>query len=276
MRPARAQAPRMAPSDLGGAADSIVNRLLTAALVCSTVITAGPREAEEKRIGRAAASFVQRRDGCRGRRDRLLDRRRLAADRRARGPAALVPILFVPSMNWGDEVFQTVEPAHRLVYGYGLMTWEFQLGMRSWLLPGTIAGLIELGRMVGDGPEYYLAAIAIGLGILAAAPVVCGFPVVPALVWPGRRLCRRRGDRGGSGAGLFRGAGAQRSRRRAPAGHRALSGRARLSGSTTAAGCSRPAWCSAWCRCCGCSSRRRPRWSRSGRGCAIGADGCPR
>jgi GPI mannosyltransferase 3 len=87
----------------------------------------------------------------------------------------LVPILFVPSMNWGDEVFQTVEPAHRLVYGYGLMTWEFQLGMRSWLLPGAIAGLIELGRMVGNGPEYYLAAIAIGLGMLAAAPVVCGF-----------------------------------------------------------------------------------------------------
>lgn len=87
----------------------------------------------------------------------------------------LVPILFVPSMNWGDEVFQTVEPAHRVVYGYGLMTWEFQLGMRSWLLPGTIAGLIELARMLGEGPQYYLAAVAIGLGILAAAPVVCAF-----------------------------------------------------------------------------------------------------
>jgi GPI mannosyltransferase 3 len=87
----------------------------------------------------------------------------------------LVPILFVPSMNWGDEVFQTVEPAHRVVYGYGLMTWEFQLGMRSWLLPGAIVGLIEVGRLVGEGPEYYLAAIAVGLGILAAAPVVCAF-----------------------------------------------------------------------------------------------------
>jgi GPI mannosyltransferase 3 len=87
----------------------------------------------------------------------------------------LQPILFVPSMNWGDEVFQTVEPAHRLIFGYGLMTWEFQLGMRSWLLPGAIAGLMELGRWIGDGPEYYLAVIAIGLGIVAAAPVVCGF-----------------------------------------------------------------------------------------------------
>lgn len=87
----------------------------------------------------------------------------------------LQPILFVPSMNWGDEVFQTIEPAHRLVFGYGLMTWEFQLGIRSWLLPGAIVGLMELGRLLGDGPEYYLSAIAVGLGIVAAAPVVCAF-----------------------------------------------------------------------------------------------------
>jgi phosphatidylinositol glycan class B len=87
----------------------------------------------------------------------------------------LVPILFVPSMNWGDEVFQTVEPAHRLVYGYGLMTWEFQLGMRSWLLPGAIAGLIELARLIGEGPQYYLATIAAVFGLVAAVPVLCAF-----------------------------------------------------------------------------------------------------
>lgn len=93
----------------------------------------------------------------------------------------LVPILVVPSLNWRDEVFQTVEPAHRLVYGYGLMAWEFQVGMRSWLLPGAIAGLIEISRTIGEGPEYYLAGIAIGLGLLAGAPVICGY------LW-----CRRR------------------------------------------------------------------------------------
>ena len=62
----------------------------------------------------------------------------------------LVPTVFVPSINWGDEIFQTVEPAHRLVFGYGLVPWEFQLGMRSWLLPGVIAGLtgyINTGRL---------------------------------------------------------------------------------------------------------------------------------
>ena len=55
----------------------------------------------------------------------------------------LIPIIFVPSMVWADEIFQTSEQAHRLVYGSGLVPWEFQLGMRSWLLPGVIAALME-------------------------------------------------------------------------------------------------------------------------------------
>lgn len=87
----------------------------------------------------------------------------------------LVPVVFAPSLNWGDEVFQTIEPAHRLVYGYGLVTWEFQLGLRSWLFPAALAGLIEVARVLGDGPEYYLTTIAVALGLLATAPVVCVF-----------------------------------------------------------------------------------------------------
>lgn len=87
----------------------------------------------------------------------------------------LVPTVLAPSMNWGDEIFQTTEQAHRLVYGYGLVPWEFQVGMRSWLLPGAIAGLIEIARLFGGGPAYYLPAIGVGLGLLAAAPVVCCF-----------------------------------------------------------------------------------------------------
>src|ERR1700724_856600 len=71
----------------------------------------------------------------------------------------LVPSVFVPSLNWGDEIFQATEQAHRLVYGYGLVPWEFQLGMRSWLLPGTVAALIELVWPIGDGPAYYQPAI---------------------------------------------------------------------------------------------------------------------
>ena len=93
----------------------------------------------------------------------------------AAGALRLVPVVFVPSLDWGDEVFQTVEPAHRLVYGYGLVPWEFQLGMRSWLLPGAIAGLMELAGAIGNGPGIYLPLIATALGLLGCAPVVCVF-----------------------------------------------------------------------------------------------------
>src|SRR5229473_5372112 len=85
----------------------------------------------------------------------------------------LVSTVFVPSINWGDEIFQTVEPAHRLVFGYGLVPWEFELGMRSWLLPGIVAGLIEIIRPIGDAPLYYQTAVATAFALLASAPVLC-------------------------------------------------------------------------------------------------------
>ena len=87
----------------------------------------------------------------------------------------LASIVFVPSLNWADEIFQATEQAHRLVYGTGLVPWEFQLGARSWLLPGFIAGLMELAGMAGDGPDYYLPIIAAAFAAISAAPVVCCF-----------------------------------------------------------------------------------------------------
>jgi len=87
----------------------------------------------------------------------------------------LIPLVFVPSMPYPDEIFQTSEQAHRLVYGSGLIPWEFQLGVRSWLLPGIIAGLMEVSRLAGNGPDYYIPLIAIGFAALASLPVVCCF-----------------------------------------------------------------------------------------------------
>jgi GPI mannosyltransferase 3 len=87
----------------------------------------------------------------------------------------LVPVLLYPSLNFPDEVFQTAEPAHRLVFGSGLVTWEFAYGVRSWLLPGAIAGLMEASRLLGDGPEFYLPLIAAAFAALSVAPIICGF-----------------------------------------------------------------------------------------------------
>src|SRR3546814_19543031 len=45
------------------------------------------------------------------------------------------------SMHHPDEVIQYLEQAHRLVFGYGVITWEYRYGMRQWLLP-----LLQIGR----------------------------------------------------------------------------------------------------------------------------------
>ncbi len=47
--------------------------------------------------------------------------------------------------------------------------------MRSWLLPGIIAALMEISRIAGDGPDYYIPLIAGTFAALAATPVVCCF-----------------------------------------------------------------------------------------------------
>jgi hypothetical protein len=78
----------------------------------------------------------------------------------------LEPILIEPSAVWPDEIFQTTEPAHRLVYGSGLVALEFQLGVRSWLLPGIVAARMELSRLVGNGR---LLAMLAGSGAFMTA-----------------------------------------------------------------------------------------------------------
>ena len=87
----------------------------------------------------------------------------------------LVPTWFLPSIEHADEIFQATEQAHRLVYGSGLVPWEFRLGARSWLLPGVIAGLMQCARLLGDGPDYYLPVIYLAFAALGAVPVVCSF-----------------------------------------------------------------------------------------------------
>jgi len=61
---------------------------------------------------------------------------------------------------WPDEIHQSLEPAHRLVFGYGLIAWEFSEGARNWAFPGLIAGLMgATARLGGDSPHVYLPVI---------------------------------------------------------------------------------------------------------------------
>jgi GPI mannosyltransferase 3 len=58
-----------------------------------------------------------------------------------------------------DETFQYLEQAHRLAFGYGVVPWEFHDGIRSWLFPGVLAGLMRLVAGFDSSPQAYLFVI---------------------------------------------------------------------------------------------------------------------
>ncbi len=71
-----------------------------------------------------------------------------------------------------DEVFQYLEQAHRLVYGYGFVPWEYRFARRNWLLPGTLAGLLEALRLLGlDRPATYIPALKALFALLSVSLV---------------------------------------------------------------------------------------------------------
>ncbi len=83
--------------------------------------------------------------------------------------------LYFKNLGHTDEIFQYTEPGHRAVFGYGIVTWEFRDGGRSWLLPGLVAGIIEAASVISDDPSVYLGAIGIVMSILSLSIVVVAF-----------------------------------------------------------------------------------------------------
>jgi GPI mannosyltransferase 3 len=89
--------------------------------------------------------------------------------------APLLPVFVFPGINHPDEVFQTVGQAHRLVFGTGLLPWEFVYGTRSWVLPGTLAGLMVLASQFCAGPNCYMPLVGSVLAALGTASALCAF-----------------------------------------------------------------------------------------------------
>ena len=78
------------------------------------------------------------------------------------------------NVNWPDEIFQTLEQAHRLVFGYGIVPWEFRDGTRSWLVPGALAGIMQLSRWLG-AESSFRAWISVTLCALSCVPLFAIF-----------------------------------------------------------------------------------------------------
>ncbi len=69
-----------------------------------------------------------------------------------------------------DEIMQYLEPARRLVFGSGLVFWEYFYGARSWLVPGAVAGVLWICKALGLGePVYYIAAVKLFFCAASAA-----------------------------------------------------------------------------------------------------------
>ena len=80
----------------------------------------------------------------------------------------------LPSILHPDERMW-LEAANRLVNHQGLVTWDFQVGERSWLWPGLMAGFMAIGQLFGAAPNASLGGVAVLICIVSLAPVICGF-----------------------------------------------------------------------------------------------------
>ncbi|KAK7488449.1 hypothetical protein BaRGS_00020234 [Batillaria attramentaria] len=58
--------------------------------------------------------------------------------------AMLIQTFFVP-----DEFWQSLEVAHKMVFNYGYLTWEWQAGIRSYAYPLLFATLYQVLRILG-------------------------------------------------------------------------------------------------------------------------------
>jgi phosphatidylinositol glycan class B len=74
-----------------------------------------------------------------------------------------------------DEIYQSLEPAHGVVYGVGFRAWEMVAGARPWSTPGVYVLLLALLKGLGiTRPEGYLLVVRLFDALVAATwPWLC-------------------------------------------------------------------------------------------------------
>lgn len=71
----------------------------------------------------------------------------------------------------GDEVSEYLEAAHRLVFGNGLIPWEYRHGMRSWSMALLVAAPMRLGSAIAPDGMGYLFAVRMAMAAIGLLPV---------------------------------------------------------------------------------------------------------
>lgn len=99
--------------------------------------------------------------------------------------------VFDHGIFWPDEIYQTLEPAHRAVHGYGFIAWEFRDGARNWFFPGILSGVLR-------------AVSALGIDS-SIAPIVAAKLLMVAWMIVGIYACMRLAERIHARSGLIAG-----------------------------------------------------------------------
>lgn len=86
--------------------------------------------------------------------------------------------LITQNVDHPDEIFQYLEPAHRLVFGYGFITWEFRFGARSWLIPIVISIPLYLCRTLHlSNPSIYIPAVKILFCLISTSVIFSSYTI---------------------------------------------------------------------------------------------------
>lgn len=80
--------------------------------------------------------------------------------------ALRVAATWQPSIAHPDEIFQYLEQAHRALFGYGFIPWEYRDGMRAWAIPLLLAGPMWLGSLLPGDSYLLLPRLAVALSTL--------------------------------------------------------------------------------------------------------------
>ena len=91
-----------------------------------------------------------------------------------------VILVFISDLSYHpDEIFQYLEQAHRLEFGYGIIPWEYRYGIRSWILPGFLSGLLHIFHVLNiDQPYIYIPTIRIFFCIISLSAIYSSYIIV--------------------------------------------------------------------------------------------------
>jgi GPI mannosyltransferase 3 len=81
----------------------------------------------------------------------------------------------LPTIYYPDEIYQSLEPAFRSLTGYGIETWEWREGIRSWMVAGFFRQLITFFSSFGAGRGAVLMLIAATLSLFSLTIVWVGY-----------------------------------------------------------------------------------------------------